>query len=77
LSCAEGGRPGRRRRRRRKKRRRQRRRDAELRGPTMMPAVQGLSRRMAQTRNVQASTTLTARRNQCRKPMYCSQNRNG
>ncbi len=44
---------------------------------TMMPAVQGLSRRIAQTRKVQASTTLIASRNQCLRPMYCSQNRKG
>lgn len=43
----------------------------------MMPAVQGLSRRIAQTRKVQASTTLIDSRNQCLSPMYCSQNRKG
>lgn len=48
-----------------------------LRMLTMMPAVQGLSRRMAQTRKVQANTTLIASRNQCLRPMYCSQNRKG
>lgn len=44
---------------------------------TMMPAVQGLSRRIAQTRKVQANTTLIDSKNQCRRPMYCSQNRKG
>lgn len=46
-------------------------------GLTMMPAVQGLRRSTAHTRKVQASTTLMASRNQCRRPMYCSQKRKG
>lgn len=44
---------------------------------TMMPAVQGLSSSRAQTRKVQASRMLMASRNQCRRPMYCSQKRKG
>lgn len=44
---------------------------------TMMPAIQGLNRRMAQTRKVQARAMETDSRNQCLRPMYCSQNRKG
>ena len=44
---------------------------------TMIPAVQGFSRKTAHTRNVQASTTLMASSSQWRRLMYCSQNRKG
>lgn len=42
-----------------------------------MPAVQGLRRKRAQTRKVQASTTLMDSNSQWRRLTYCSQNRNG
>lgn len=44
---------------------------------TMIPAVQGLSRKTAHTRKVQASTRLIDSRSQWRRPTYCSQKRKG